>query len=263
METAALVVFSVCFLLCAYVYFGYPALIHLLCRLRARPVKKAPVQPTVSIIVAARNEEEVIGEKIRNSLASEYDTSRLEVVVACNGCTDSTQEIVGGWVAEGHPVRLEGVAEIGKAFALNAAAAVASGEILVFTDANTALDPDALARLVESYADPEVGGGHRRKSVQAESASDATAEGEGVYWRYELWQKAQESCFGSCYIGDGALHSIRRELYVPVSDPARGDDISISTRAVIQGFRLIYEPRAVAREREKTEGATSSSARCG
>lgn len=253
MATAALAVFGICFAACFYIYFGYPALIYLIGRLRPNPVKKGSAQPSVSIIVAAHNEESVIADKIRNGLALEYPASLLEVIVGSNGSTDGTDQVVRDWGERDSRVKLVTVQKRGKAYALNAAVIESSGEILVFTDANTALDPTALAMLVESYSDPEVGAVTGRKTPQARSASDSTAEGEGIYWRYEQWQKGRESLIGSCYIGDGALHSVRRELYVPVADPAHGDDVAISTRVVLQGFRLIYEERAIVRECEKTE----------
>ncbi len=234
---------------CAYVYTGYPALIYLLARWRPRPVRKGPVRPPVTIIVAAHNEDEVIDDKIRNSLDLEYPGESLEVLVGSNNSSDRTDEIVAGWQERDGRVRLVAIERQGKAFALNRCAEVATGEILVFTDANTLLDEGSLIQLVENYADPEVGAVTGNKRAQKDAASDATSEGEGVYWRYEMWQKQMESTFGSCYIGDGSYHSIRRELYVPITDPARGDDISISTRAVLQGYRLIFEPGAVVRER--------------
>lgn len=238
--------------LVAYVYLGYPLLLALIGRLRPRPVARGPAQPSVSLIVPAYNEDEVIGEKLANCLALDYPEERLEILVASDGSDDGTADVVAS--SGDRRVRFLDLPRRGKALALNDAAAAARHEILVFTDANVMLEPDALARLVESYADPEVGAVTGLKRMVPPAGSDVTAMGEGFYWRYENRVKEMENRVGSCYIGDGALHSVRRELYPPIDDPAQSDDMAISMRVVVAGHRLIFEPRAVVVEEATDEG---------
>jgi cellulose synthase/poly-beta-1,6-N-acetylglucosamine synthase-like glycosyltransferase len=247
-----LALFALCGAVCAYLYAGYPALVWALARLRPRAVRSAPVTPSVSLVVPAYNEEAVIGEKLRNCLELDYPREELEVLVVSDGSTDATEEIAASFGRRG--VRLLRLPRGGKAAALDAAAGAARGEILVLTDANATLDRDALRHLVAPFADSEVGGVCGRKLYRQAPGADATAAGEGLYWRYDQWQKEQESRLGSVFAADGTLYALRRELYVPIADPAQADDIAISTRIVLQGRRLVLAPAAVAREDPPAEG---------
>ena len=235
-----------------YIYFGYPALIWLLARLRPRPVTRADITPSLSMIIPVYNEEALIARKIENSLACDYPREQLEVLVVSDGSTDNTVGVVR---ASGAPLRLLELSRQGKAAALNAGVEAARGEILVFTDANVDLRPDALRVLAGSFADPHVGGVAGRKVYVVRDGSDTTEVGENLYWRYEQWQKRQESTFGSVYIADGSLYAIRRALYVPIADPAQADDIAVSTRVVLQRHRLVFDADAVASEEAPVEGA--------
>jgi len=250
--TAALCVFAVSAAVCAYVYFGYPALLFLLSRTRPRPVARRGVTPPVSLIVPVHNEEAVVEAKIRNSLALVYPEGLLEVLVVSDGSTDGTEAIAARH--QGPRLRLLRLPRQGKAGALNEGARQARGEVLVFTDANAMLEPDSVQRLVEGFADPAVGGACGNKKHRAAIRADATEGGEDLYWRFDKWQKGLESDLGSIFAADGALYAVRRALYVPIADPAQADDIAISTRIVLRGFRLIYEPRAVAWEEAPVEG---------
>jgi cellulose synthase/poly-beta-1,6-N-acetylglucosamine synthase-like glycosyltransferase len=237
---------------CVYIYFGYPALIFVLSRLRPRPVRRGPATPTVTVIVPVFNEEPVIEAKIRNSLELDYPAELLEVLIVSDGSTDGTEELVRH--TSDTRVHLLSLSRCGKAFALNAGAESASGEILVLTDANTILEPGSLRTMVECFADPEVGGVCGIKSFVTAVGGDTTHQGEGLYWRYDNWQKQLESRIGSIFAADGSLYAVRRHLYVPIDDPAQADDIAISTRVVLQGRRLIFEPRSVAYEVAPEEG---------
>jgi cellulose synthase/poly-beta-1,6-N-acetylglucosamine synthase-like glycosyltransferase len=237
---------------CVHVYAGYPLLLVAASRLRPRPVRSAPVQPPVTVIVPAYNEEGVIAAKLANSLALDYPPDRLDVLVVSDGATDGTNAIV-----EQHAdarVRLLRLPRGGKAAALNAGAAASKGDILVLTDADAMLERDALRHLVEPFADEQVGGvcGNKR---QRRAGGDATAAGDGLYWRYEQWQKRLEGVFGSVYAADGSLYAVRRSLYVPITDPAQADDIAVSVRVVVQGARLVFAPHAVAWESAPSEAA--------
>ena len=244
---AVAVVFWVCLAVCAYVYFGYPALLWVLSRVRSRPVRSGDVTPGVTFVIAAYNEEKVIAEKIENSLSLDYPADRIEVLVVSNGSTDRTNEIVA---AHADPrVKLLALPRPGKMQALNEGAKVATGEILVFTDADFLLDRHTLRLMASKFADPEVGGvcGARNTTVRREG--DATGEGEGLYARWDKWQKTLESRIGSVFAADGLLYAIRRQLYTPIDVVHAADDIFISTRVPLQGYRLLFEPDATAFER--------------
>ena len=249
MTTAALVVFWICLLVTVYIYFGYPLLLWILSRVRPRPVREGDVTPKMTILIPAFNEEKLIGAKITNTLSLSYPAGQLEVLVVSNGSTDGTEEIVSSWPDP--RVRLLALEQPGKMEALNAGVNAASGEIIVFADADFLLDDRALIEISRKFNDPEVGGvcGARKPGMSREG--DATGEGEGLYGRWDRWQKIRESEIGSVFAADGLLYAIRKELYVPISDPAQADDIAISVPVVLQGYRLIFEPRAMAWEDAK------------
>lgn len=242
-------VFLLCVAAVVYPYFGYPAVLWLWSSLRTKPVRKGRVRPRVTLIVPARDEAELIGEKVENALALDYPSELLEVLVVSDGSTDGTEEIVERF--DDDRVVLLRRPPLGKVHALNAGVEAARGEVLAFTDADIRLEPSALARLVENFADPEVGGvtgSKRYRRPGEESAGEATGAGEGIYWRYDMWLKRMESRIGSVFGADGALYAVRKELYVPLEDPAQADDLAISARVVPQGRRLVVEPGAVTSE---------------
>jgi biofilm PGA synthesis N-glycosyltransferase PgaC len=244
---AARIVFWVSAAVCVYIYFGYPALLWIMSRLKPRAVREDDVTPFATFIIPAYNEERNIAAKIENTLSLDYPADRIEVLVVSNGSMDRTNEIVLGFTDP--RVQLVALPQPGKMEALNDGARRARGEILVFTDADFLLDANALRVFGRKFADPEVGGvcGARNTSVAREG--DATGEGEGMYAKWDKWQKERESRIGSVFAADGLLYAIRRELYVPITDPAQADDMAISIRVVLQGYRLLYEPTATAYEK--------------
>ena len=246
-------VFAASFLACLYVYAGYPALLAVLARVRRRPVMRSDYRPRITVIIPAFNEQDSIAHKITSTLANGYPGSRLEVIVASDGSTDRTNEIVRGFEPRVHLLALP---RGGKVAALNAAVRDATGDIVVFTDADVILDDDALSRLVSSFADPDVGGVTGRKAYLLEPAQSAIQRGDGLYSRFDEWQKQMESRIGSTIASHGALHAIRRDLYVNVDDPTVADDMAISMQVVLQGKRLVYEPDAVARVERPIDGRT-------
>jgi len=243
----AAVVFWVCLAVCVYIYFGYPALLWVVSRFRSKPVAEADVTPFVTFIVPAYNEERNIAAKIENTLGLDYPADKIEVLVMSNGSVDRTNEIVRGFTDP--RVQLVALPQPGKMEALNEGARLSRGEVLVFTDADFLLDHHTLREIARKFADPQVGGvcGARNTSVVREG--DATGEGEGMYARWDKWQKVRESRIGSVFAADGLLYAIRRSLYTPITDPAQSDDMAISMRVVTQGYRLLYEPRATAYEK--------------
>lgn len=244
-------VFWISLAVCVYIYFGYPALLWVLSRVRPRPVREGDATPKATFIIAAYNEEKNIAAKIENTLALDYPD--IEVLVVSNGSTDATNEIVRRYSDRATLIALE---EAGKAEALNEGVRHATGEILVFTDADFLLDRHTLRTIARQFHDPEVGGvcGARKSGLNRDG--DTTGEGEGLYARWDKWQKVRESRIGSVFAADGLLYAIRRNLYVPVTDPAQADDIAISTRIPLQGYRLLFEPNATAWENAGVEAAT-------
>ena len=244
-------VFWISMAVCVYIYFGYPALLGVLSRVRPRPVREGDVTPKATFIIPAYNEEKNIAAKIENTLALDYPD--LEVLVVSNGSTDATNEIVRRYSDRVTLIALE---KAGKIEALNEGVRHATGEILVFTDADFLLDRHTLRTMARKFHDPQVGGvcGARKPGVNR--VGDTTGQGEGLYARWDHWQKIRESRIGSVFAADGLLYAIRRDLYVPVTDPAQADDIAISTRIPLQGFRLLFEPTATAWENAGVAAAT-------
>jgi cellulose synthase/poly-beta-1,6-N-acetylglucosamine synthase-like glycosyltransferase len=234
--------------LCAYVYAGYPVVLWALARVAGRPPRKGEVTPAVSVVIAAHNEERQIASKLENTLALDYPRERVEVVVASDGSTDATEEIVSRYAARG--VRLLPLARCGKMRALNQGVALASGEVVVFTDANAELEPRALRELLAPFADASVGGvcGNQKYGRPSDSGDSAGA-GENLYWTYDKYLKHLETQVGSTVAADGSLYALRRELYVQIEDGAQADDFAVSARVVTEGRRrLVYEPAAVSFE---------------
>jgi Glycosyltransferase like family 2 len=200
--------------------------------------------PRVSLIVAAYREEAVIAAKVANALALDWPRDRLEVIVAVDGAaaagSDATAERARAAGAD-HVLELP---RGGKVRAQDAGVRAASGELLAFSDANAAWEPDALQRLAGAFADPAVG----YACGQVRFVSDAGTNQEGVYWRYELWLRAQESALASITAGNGAIYAVRPEAYVEV-DPVMGHDLSFPFLMVKRGWRAIYVPEARATER--------------
>jgi cellulose synthase/poly-beta-1,6-N-acetylglucosamine synthase-like glycosyltransferase len=234
----------------AYVYVGFPLLLALLQRVAARPVAKRPIEPTVSVLVAAYNEERVIEAKIRNSLALDYPPDKLDIAIACDGPKDGTTAIaqrVAAMVGQGRTRVLAYPKNRGKLSVLNDTMRELTGEIVVLTDAASMLEPDAVRRLVENFADPHVGA--VSGIYQVVRGDHATlGNQEDWYWRYETFLKQAEGDMGSILGCHGALYAIRRELYPYPASTTINDDYVIPMRILQAGYRVAYDSSAVARE---------------
>jgi glycosyltransferase involved in cell wall biosynthesis len=227
-----------------WTHAGYPLAAAAGARLRRRDVRKADIEPSVSIVVAAWNEEDVIERRLGNLLELDYRPDRLEIVVASDASSDATDELVERIAGKEPRVRLLRCARGGKVAAQNRAFHETSGEILAFSDANATWAPDALRKLVRNFADPDVA------YVMGQLRLDA-AEGdnrEGAYWRYEVWLREQESLLGSVTGGYGSIYAVRRSDYVEV-DPRFGHDLAFPYVMVQRGRRAVYEPEAHAFEK--------------
>jgi cellulose synthase/poly-beta-1,6-N-acetylglucosamine synthase-like glycosyltransferase len=229
--------------LIVYTHLGYPLVLRLLLVLRRRPAKIPGGRdelPRVSLIVAAYDEEEVIEAKLANALALDYPRERLELIVASDGSADATAERAR---AAGADLVLE-LPRGGKIAAQNAAAEAASGEILAFSDANSAWRPDALRRLVEPFADEEVG--YICGQVRFLDAGGDNLE--GAYWRYEMKLREMESALAGVTAGNGAIYAVRTAAYLPLA-PSGSHDLSFPFRLAKRKLRSLYVPAARAEEK--------------
>ena len=232
-------------ILIAYAYVLFPLVVLLRGRLCPRPFTQEDITPRVSIIVAAHNEEGSIGTKLQNLLSVDYPTDRLEVLIASDGSNDDTENIVRGFAARG--VQLLALPRRGKAQALNAAVAASSGEILVFSDANSMYAADAVRALVRPFADASVGGVAGDQRYLEDSSPAVTADGERCYWDFDRKLKQAQSRAGNVTSATGAIYAIRRSLFSPVPEGVT-DDFVTSTKVIAQGCRLVFAPAAVAFE---------------
>jgi cellulose synthase/poly-beta-1,6-N-acetylglucosamine synthase-like glycosyltransferase len=231
-----------------YTHLGYPLMLATLTRLRKERRSFKPKVagssteelPTVSLIVPAYDEEEVIAEKVANALALDYPRERLQVIVASDGSTDATAERAR---AAGAGLVLE-LPPGGKVAALNAAAEQAAGEILAFSDANSVWSRDALRRLVAPFADPGVG----YVCGQVRFLDPDGNNLEGAYWRYEMAVREAESALGGVTAGNGAIYAVRRDAFIPLA-PSGSHDLSFPFRLAKRRLRSLYEPGARAEEK--------------
>ena len=223
---------------------GYPVAAAALARVRARPIRRGEIEPSVTLIVAAHNEEDVIERRLENLLALDYPSDKVEIVVASDASTDGTDAVVASIAARDPRVRLLPCPRAGKVAAQNRAVRATDAEIVAFSDANAQWKPDALRRLVGNFADPDVAyacGGHFYE------AADGTNR-EGTYWRFEAWLRRNESRLGSITGGIGPIYAVRRSDYVEV-DPRFGHDLALPYLMVQRGRRAVFEPDAVAWEK--------------
>jgi cellulose synthase/poly-beta-1,6-N-acetylglucosamine synthase-like glycosyltransferase len=253
MRTALEIVFWLSCALIVWTQVGYAAVLAVIARALPRPAPAAhePKQalPNLSLIVAAHDEQTVIADKVTNALALDYPRERLQVIVACDGCTDAT-------AARAREAGADLVLELprgGKIRAQDAAVEHARGEIVAFSDANAQWQPDAARTLVGAFEDPRVGYACGQvRFVRDTGDSLATGAGvpnqEGVYWRYELAVRALESRLSSITAGNGAIYATPRASYLVV-DPIMGHDLSLPFNTVKRGMRAVYVPQARATEK--------------
>jgi cellulose synthase/poly-beta-1,6-N-acetylglucosamine synthase-like glycosyltransferase len=269
--TLVAIVFWLSAALIVYTHAGYPLALRALLALRRHPVETWPglaedeshshpapglasaapasapatgssptPPPSVSLIVPAYDEEEVIAAKVANALALDYPRERLQLIVASDGSTDAT-------VARARVAGADLVLELppgGKISALNAGAERATGELLAFSDANSEWAPDALRRLAAPFADPAVG--YVCGQVRFLDAGGDNLE--GVYWRYEMAVREMESSLAGITAGNGAIYAVRCDAYLPLA-PSGSHDLSFPFELARRGLRSLYVPAARAEEK--------------
>lgn len=230
-----------------YPYAGYPLCVALLGKLRRRAVRAAEFRPVVTVVISAYNEHRHIEATVRNKLAQDYPAELLDICVASDSSTDGTDEILAQLARENPRVSyFRQEPRRGKTAALNQLVTRARGEIIVFADANSIYRSDAIRVLVENFADPKVGYVSGRMMYMNPDGS-YIGDGCSAYMRYENWLRAQETQIGSVVGVDGGVDSVRKSLYRPMRDDQLPDFV-LPLTVVEQGYRTVYEPRAVLAE---------------
>ena len=231
--------------LLAYVYLGYPAIVWGLSRLRPRPIHRARVTPTITVVIAAYNEEWHIAQKIENCLALAYPPRRLDLIVVSDGSTDRTPAIVAEYASR-FPERVRLISlphRQGKASALNSAVAHATGEVVLLADTRQEFDSNVATALAHNFADPEVGAVSGELVLLSE---EGAGPGLGLYWRYEKLIRQAESRCGSSIGYTGAVSAIRRSLFVPLAQDTLVDDLVVPLHVIARHYRVVFEPAAKA-----------------
>jgi cellulose synthase/poly-beta-1,6-N-acetylglucosamine synthase-like glycosyltransferase len=226
-----------------YTYIGYPAWLCLRMLWRTRPVVRGANIPYISIVMVVRDEERVLEAKLGNLHALDYPQDRCEIVVVSDGSTDRTEEILHGHADDARMKVVLNQLSQGKAAALNDAAAVAQGEILVFTDARQMVEPGAVRLLLENFADPDVGCASGELML-GDPARGESGEGLSLYWRTEKRVREMESASGSAVGATGALYAVRSDLMSAVPQGTILDDVYVPMNIAQRGKRVVFDPRA-------------------
>jgi biofilm PGA synthesis N-glycosyltransferase PgaC len=244
-------VFWLAALLVGYSYLGYPAWLWLRSRWLPRPVRRGAVGssavPAVSAVMVVRNEEAGIARKLENLLTLDYPQAKLDVVVVSDGSSDRTSAILADYARDsGLRTRVRTLMKPvsqGKAAGLNDALKLATGEVLLFTDARQQIESGALRLLIENFADPDVGAASGELML-GDPTSGETGKGMGLYWRIEKKIRELESATGSVVGATGAIYCARRSLLDPLPEGTILDDVLLPMQVVRQGFRVIFDSRA-------------------
>jgi cellulose synthase/poly-beta-1,6-N-acetylglucosamine synthase-like glycosyltransferase len=233
-----------------YVYFGYPLIIVLLAAINRKTVKKDDkYEPSVSLIIAAYNEEAIIEEKLKNCLLLNYPKEKLEIIIFSDASTDRTPAIVKQF--EQDNITLIDLTERkGKTAGQNLAVTQATGEIIIFSDANALYREDAIRKIVRNFNDPSVGCVCGELVYYSEDKS-LIGDAENVYWDYEKFIKRQEDRAASILGANGSIYAVRKQLYSPLPDDSISDFIE-PFQIVAQGYRVVYEPEAISFEQSTT-----------
>lgn len=232
-----------------YTYLGYGVLLYVLLKIKTvlfgkKVIPSLGFTPSVTVVVAAYNEAYCIEEKIENTLALNYPQDKIRFVFISDGSTDETPEIIAKYP---QILGMHEPGRSGKIAAVHRAMGKVETEIVVFTDANTMLNKDAILLMCRHYQDEKVGAIAGEKRVQIDENADATA-GEGFYWKYESKLKKWDSELYSVVGAAGELFSIRTKLYEPVAPDTILDDFMISMNIAVKGYKIVYEPDAFATE---------------
>jgi poly-beta-1,6-N-acetyl-D-glucosamine synthase len=236
-------VFWVSAIFIGYTYAGYLGWLWLRAKLQPWPVRRGPVQPEVSIVMAVHNEEQVLEKKLQNLVQLNYPAARCQIVVVSDGSSDRTAEILREHAGDARLYSVMNQLSRGKAAGLNNGIEVAQGEIVVFTDARQMIEADALRLLMENFADPEVGC-VSGELMLGEAGTGETGRGMGLYWRLEKKVRELEAASNSVVGATGALYAVRRELLTPIPEGTILDDVYLPMQVARQGKRVVFDVRA-------------------
>ncbi len=244
-------IFWIAAALVGYSYLGYPAWLWLRSRWSPRPVRRSSGQssaaPAVTAVMVVRNEEALIARKLENLLALDYPHAKLDLVVVSDGSSDRTPAILADYARDSRVrTRLRTLikpASEGKAAGLNDAIKLATGEVLLFTDARQQIESSALRLLIENFADPDVGAASGELML-GDPTSGETGDGMGLYWRMEKKIRELESASGSVAGATGAIYCARRTLLDPLPSGTILDDVLLPMQIVRRGSRVIFDARA-------------------
>jgi cellulose synthase/poly-beta-1,6-N-acetylglucosamine synthase-like glycosyltransferase len=244
------ILFWFCIIAVIYGYIGYPILLtagSLFFSKGGRKYNVAGEWPRVDMLIVAYNEEKVIGSRLKNCLTLDYPADKLRVWVVSDGSIDKTNEIVQKYAFKDGRICLVALERTGKSGAINKAVSLLSGDIIVFSDANTEFESRAVKNLVRNFQDNTVGCVCGRL-IYRNPDQVISGKGEGLYWRYETMLKKLESGMGYVSGANGAIYSIRRGLFENLPDGTINDDFMISMKIVGKKFKCIYEENAIAYE---------------
>jgi cellulose synthase/poly-beta-1,6-N-acetylglucosamine synthase-like glycosyltransferase len=232
-----------------YSYLGYGSLVYFLVKIKKIIQKKAPFDPnflpSVALVVPCFNESDYIEEKIKNSLALNYPAHKLQLIFISDGSSDDTPDRIKKYP---QILALHEDTRNGKASAMNRAMAFVKAPIVVFCDANTALNPEAIHEMVKHYSNPRVGAVTGEKRIITKDKENASGAGEGIYWKYESFLKQLDSDFYTIVGAAGELMSYRTELFKELPKDTLLDDLMQSMQIANDGYRVIYEKNAWAAE---------------
>jgi len=237
-----------------YVYFGYACLLILLAVFKGKKlIQEKEFTPGVSLVTVAYNEEKVIRKKIENSLALDYPHDKLEIIVASDGSTDKTAEIVAEYAVKGIKLN-HSIERKGKTAAQNDAVSKSRGEVIVFSDANAIYARNAIKKLVRNFDDKRVGCvcGELKYTNSSESVA---GKSESLYWKYEKFLKRKESQISSLLGVTGSIYAVRRALYVPLKQDIISDFVE-PLKIVRNRHKVVYEPEAISFEKASADMKT-------
>lgn len=230
------------FLLMFWAYFGYPLLMYVLSKVAQKPIRKEPIQPSITLLIPAYNEVDVIARKLNNSLALTYPREKLEILVVDDGSNDGTTEIISRYQEKGVKLIKQPVRG-GKMAGVNTGFEMAKGEIIVLSDASPSYEEGSLELLIAPFADPQVGVVVGTLAIW--DSNQGVAKQAGLYWKYEAALRRWESSTGSTVAVHGNMFALRKSLYRPLSSRTVNDEFSLAMETIKQGYRVVYEPAAI------------------
>jgi poly-beta-1,6-N-acetyl-D-glucosamine synthase len=238
-------IFLISLFLIIYCYFGYPFLIYFFARFFRKKINKSPIEPTVSIVISAYNEEDCIADKINNLLSLDYPTAKMEIIIGSDGSTDKTNYILQSFTLPNLSFYAYSQRR-GKMATINELVAKAKNDIVVFTDARQSFERNTIRELVANFNDQNIGCVSGELHFKSLTGAGGTAKGINLYWNYEKFLRRCESQFHSMLGATGAIYAIRRELFTPIPQSIVLDDMFVPLRIIEQGFRAVFDANAKA-----------------